>query len=183
MSFIINLFFLIALTQGCASPITHKSTSLSVPTTACPTITTCFTPGHDCTKEINQQISRANHTILVEAYQFTSKPIANALINAKNKGVSIKVILDKSQIKSKYSMLALLYQAGIPIWIDTKPAIAHNKIMIIDNIDVITGSFNFTDSAQKRNAENVVFISDKKTALHYTQNWKNREAQSKSWPY
>ena len=56
---------------------------------------------------------------------------------------------------------------GIPVWIDTRPAIAHNKILIIDGTEVITGSFNFTDSAQNRNAENLVFISDDKVAQEY----------------
>ena len=59
-----------------------------------------------------------------------------------------------------------------------KPAIAHNKVMIIDDKEVITGSFNFTDAAQKRNAENVVFISDTKLAKEYAQNWAKREQQS-----
>ncbi|EDP45888.1 endonuclease [Rickettsiella grylli] len=53
--------------------------------------------------------------------------------------------------------------------------------MIIDKKEVITGSFNFTDSAQKRNAENLVFITDIKLAQEYIQNWYNREHQSK--PY
>lgn len=50
--------------------------------------------------------------------------------------------------------------------------------MIIDEKEVITGSFNFTDGAQKINAENVVFITDAKLAQEYIQNWENREHQS-----
>ena len=75
-------------------------------------------------------------------------------------------------------MLHYIVDAGIPVWVDTKPAIAHNKVMIIAEKEVITGSFNFTDAAQKRNAENLVFITDTKLAKEYMANWENREHQS-----
>ncbi len=100
------------------------------------------------------------------------------MIAAKNRSVKVKVILDKSQRKQKYSLLHYIVDAGIPVWIDTKPAIAHNKVMIIDGKEVITGSFNFTDAAQKRHAENEVFISDTKLAKQFIENWQNREHQS-----
>ena len=75
-------------------------------------------------------------------------------------------------------MLHYIADTGIPVWIDSKPAIAHNKVMIIDEKEVITGSFNFTDAAQKRNAENVVFITDIKLAEEFIENWQNREHHS-----
>ena len=166
------------LIQGCVgSPSTHLI-SLPSKSITCPVIQACFTPGQDCTRQITDQIAKAEHSILVQAYGFSSKDIANALIAAKNRGVNVKVILDKSQRSQKYSLLHYIVDAGIPVWIDMKPAIAHNKVMIIDEKEVVTGSFNFTDAAQKRNAENVVFISDSKLAKEYTQNWENRKNQS-----
>ncbi len=146
-------------------------------------VETCFTPGQNCVDKLTAQLMQAQSSILVEAYQFTSQPIADALVAAQNRGVSVQVILDKSQVKSKYSMLSFLHQSGVPVWIDTKPTIAHNKIMIIDQREVITGSFNFTDSAQKHNAENILFISNEKVAQDYLRNWECRKTQSKSWPY
>lgn len=144
----------------------------------CPVIHSCFTPGQDCTHQITDHIAKAKQAILVQAYYFTSTDIADALIAAKKRGVNVKVILDKSQRSQKSSLLHYIMNAGIPVWIDTKPAIAHNKIMIIDEKEVITGSFNFTDAAQKRNAENLVFITDTQLAQEYINNWKNREKQS-----
>jgi hypothetical protein len=141
------------LIQGCSGPSPINLVSLSAKPITCPTIHSCFTPGQDCTHQITDQIVKANHSILVQAYGFSSKNIADALIAAKNRGVNVKVILDKSQRKQKYSLLYYIVDAGIPVWIDMKPAIAHNKVMIIDDKEVITGSFNFTDAAQKRNAE------------------------------
>lgn len=166
------------LIQGCSGSSPTNLVSLSATPITCPIIDSCFTPGQDCTHQITDHIAKAKHSILVQAYGFSSKDIANALIAAKNRGVNVKVILDKSQRKQKYSLLHYIFDAGIPIWIDMKPAIAHNKVMIIDRKEVITGSFNFTDAAQKRNAENVVFISDIKLSKEYIQNWENREQQS-----
>lgn len=115
----------------------------------------CFTPDQDCTGELVQSIDNAKQSILVQAYSFTSKPIAEALVGAKRHGVDVKVILDESQIKERNSVLSYLVSQQIPIWIDYRVAIAHNKVMIFDGQSVATGSFNFTRGAQ-RNAENLL---------------------------
>ena len=81
------------------------------------------------------------------------------------------MILDKSQRTEKYSEADFLVNMGIPTWIDAKHAIAHNKIMVIDEATVITGSFNFTKAAEERNAENMLVIRDKALAENYTANW------------
>lgn len=139
----------------------------------------CFTPGSNCTQDIVTMISSAKKTIYVQAYSFTSAPIAKALVDAQARGVDVKVILDKSQYAAeKYSSSKFLSNHGIPVWIDYKPAIAHNKIMIIDNGIVITGSFNFTKSAQEKNAENLIMISDTAVASKYLENWMRRQRES-----
>ncbi len=120
--------------------------------------------------------------MLVQAYSFTSKPIAKSLIEAKERGVDIKVILDESQTSSKHSVINELFEHKIPIWIDFKPAIAHSKVIIIDDQKVITGSFNFSDAAQQRNAENLLIITgDSPLVEQYVENWKDRQLQSR--PY
>ena len=68
---------------------------------------------------------------------------------------------------------------GIPLLIDSVHAIAHNKVMVIDGKEVITGSFNFTKAAEQHNAENVVFIDDSAVASAYTRNWQDHAAYSK----
>lgn len=141
----------------------------------------CFTPGQDCTGELVQSIDSAKQSILVQAYSFTSKPIAEALVDAKHKGVDVKVILDKSQVKERNSVLGYLARQQIPIWIDNRVAIAHNKVMVFDGQIVSTGSFNFTSSAQKRNAENLLILNDSTLAKQYAKNWYSR--QTLSQPY
>jgi len=119
-----------------------------------------FSPNGGCTDAILSQINQAKTEILLQAYSFTSQPIARALIQAKKRGVKIIAVLDKSNRTQKYSAATFLKNMGIPVFIDDKHAIAHNKIMIIDNRTVITGSFNFTLAAENKNAENLLIIED-----------------------
>lgn len=138
----------------------------------------CFTPPSGCGALIVQQISRAEKSIYVQAFNFYSEPVANALIKAKKRGVDVRVILDKTNNENSRSQARHVMQAGIEVTIDPVVGIAHNKVMIIDKKKVITGSFNFSDSADTRNAENVLLIDDTQMARHYLQNWMERRAEA-----
>jgi phosphatidylserine/phosphatidylglycerophosphate/cardiolipin synthase-like enzyme len=140
-----------------------------------------FSPHGGCTDAIIRELNQAKHTILVQAYSFTSAPIAKALLNAHKRGVKVEVILDKSQRTEKYSSATFLFNNGIPVKIDAKHAIAHNKVIIIDSDTVITGSFNFTKAAEEKNAENLLVIRDKKLASLYIKNWKEHERHSEAY--
>ena len=140
----------------------------------------CFTPAQNCTKEIVTQINAAKKYINVQAYSFTSKPIARALVKAYVRGIKVKVILDKSNFTpGMRSQASYLLAHHIPIWNDYKLNIAHNKVMIFDGQTVETGSFNFTTSAQYYNAENVLIIHNKALADRYLANWFSRQAAAK----
>jgi phosphatidylserine/phosphatidylglycerophosphate/cardiolipin synthase-like enzyme len=124
-------------------------------------------------------INAAQKSIYVQAYSFTSTPIMRALNAAHERGVDVKVILDKSQVRArKYTSAKYFKNHDIPVWIDYEPEIAHNKVMIIDESEVITGSFNFTNAAQFRNAENVLIVKNKELAKKYMDNWKDRWTHS-----
>jgi len=138
-----------------------------------PRIEVYFSPDGGCTEAVVNALNHATSTVLVQAYSFTSAPIAKALVDASRRGVKIQVILDKSQRTDKYSSATFLAHEGIPTYIDAKHAIAHNKIMVIDGHEVLTGSFNFTTAAEKHNAENLLVIEDPELAARYTANWKN----------
>lgn len=139
--------------------------------------TVCFTPQENCTQKIVATINNAVSNIWVQAYSFTSRPIADALLDATQRGVQVKIIIDKVNLKPG-STPRFLARHQIPVWVDKKPAIAHNKVMIIDQTKVITGSFNFTRAAQFSNAENVLIIDDATLAKKYLQNWQLRQAKS-----
>ena len=145
-------------------------------------IRSCFTPGQDCTGLIVDQVDHAMQLVLVQAYGMTSEPIMQALAQAKRRGVDVRVLLDKSNEQERYSAATFLMNQGVAVLIDDKVAIAHNKVMVIDDAHVITGSFNFTKAAQERNAENVLVIRQyPELARTYIENWRNRAAVSR--PY
>jgi phosphatidylserine/phosphatidylglycerophosphate/cardiolipin synthase-like enzyme len=128
-----------------------------------------------------REIESTHNTIFVQAYSFTSAPIAKALADARARGVEVAVILDDSQKTEKYSSADFLVHAGIATGIDARHAIAHNKVMILDGRTVITGSFNFTKAAEESNAENLLIIRDAKIAEMYAQNWRAHAEHSQ--PY
>lgn len=141
-------------------------------------ITVYFSPKGGGTQSIIQKLDKAQKSVLVQAYSFTSAPIAKALLSAHKRGVRVEVILDKSQRKEKYSSADFLGHSGTRTLIDSVHAIAHNKIMIIDGETVITGSFNFTKAAEEKNAENLLVIRDKVLAEKYIKNWQEHEGHS-----
>jgi phosphatidylserine/phosphatidylglycerophosphate/cardiolipin synthase-like enzyme len=143
-----------------------------------PTIEVYFSPHGGCTEAVIKELDKAESSVLVQAYSFTSAPIAKALLDAHKRGLKVEVILDKSQRTQQYSSATFLYNSGIPTKIDAKHAIAHNKVMIIDGETVITGSFNFTKAAEENNAENLLVIRDKKLSEQYTENWQEHERHS-----
>lgn len=143
-----------------------------------PMISVWFSPNGGCTNAVVQAVNAAKSTVLVQAYSFTSAPIAKALKDAHDRGVDVRVILDKSQRTERYSGLTYLHHAGIPTWIDAAHAIAHNKVMVIDGETLVTGSFNFTKAAEEKNAENLLVIHDKALAKAYSHNWADHLAHS-----
>lgn len=143
-------------------------------------VSVCFTPQGYCRGQILRLIYSAKQSIKVQAYSFTSFKIASALVKMKEKGVDVQVLMDKSQFICKiHSMRGYLMRHGIPIWNDYQPRIAHNKVLIIDNQLVETGSYNFTRAAQEYNTENVVIIHSPEIASQFTQNWLKRRDHSR----
>ena len=130
-----------------------------------------FSPNGGTTQAIIKEINDAKSEILVQAYSFTSSPIAKALVDANKRGVKVEAILDKSQRKQTYTEATFLSNMNIPTYIDSKHGIAHNKVMIIDRTTVVTGSFNFTKAAEEKNAENLLIIKSKELAKLYADNW------------
>lgn len=130
----------------------------------------CFVPSEKCDQELSSIIYQAKDSVYVQAYHLTNKKILIALIEAHSKGVGVQVILDKSAAKEGF----ILKMNGIPVTIDKDRAIAHNKVMIIDRDSVVTGSFNFTESAQRRNVENYIYIKDAALSEKYYDNFQDR---------
>lgn len=159
-----------------------STTAIAAPFPSGGTVEVFFSPAGGATEAVVQEIRAARQEVLVQAYSFTSRPIVKALIDAKKRGVKIEAVLDKCNATAKYSAATFLFNAGIPVLIDDKHAIAHNKVMIIDHQTLITGSFNFTAAAESKNAENLLVIKgNQKLTDHYMRNYD--EHRGHSMPY
>ena len=117
-----------------------------------------FSPKGGCTEVVVHELQQARSEILVQAYSFTNKAIAQALVDAKLRGVHVEIVLDHSQEKEPHTDLPFFIEQGLAPRIDDKHAIAHNKIMVLDGHTVLTGSFNFTNQAEEHNAENLLVL-------------------------
>lgn len=162
-----------------------RKTPLVLPASG--TVQAAFTPGDDAGKLIADIVHTAHSQILVQTFSFTHRKIAEALIAAKRRGVDVKVLADKDQIRRiPTSLISKIAAEGVPVFTDSRHASAHNKIMVIDagspEATLITGSFNFTQAAQYRNAENVLVIRNNAPLTDlYLKNWQRHYEHSQ--PY
>lgn len=129
----------------------------------------CFSPHGGCTSQIIKTINACRDPVYVAAYSFTSKPIVAALIE-KNRSIPVRVVLDRSNRTARGSGLNALRSGGVAVRLDDKHAITHNKYIVCGDT-VETGSFNFTNNAEKNNAENALAIRDEPLAQTYRMNW------------
>jgi len=111
-------------------------------------------------KEIIKNINQAEAFINIAMYIFTDREIALPLAKARERGVKVRLYLDKDQVDYKYSQSRFLVQKGIKTRISTNNYNMHNKFAIIDNRLLLTGSYNWTFSANHRNDENLMVIDD-----------------------
>jgi phosphatidylserine/phosphatidylglycerophosphate/cardiolipin synthase-like enzyme len=138
-----------------------------------------FAPNTDVAAAVVKVIDASDLEVLVQAYGFTHNGIAQALVRAHQRGVRVCVLLDqKSQTLNQY-VIGLLSEAHMALRFDGKHVIAHNKVMVVDRTIVITGSFNFTNSAATRNAENLLVLKSPELAHTYRLQWQNHWAHSR----
>jgi len=138
-----------------------------------------FLPKGGCQDAIVRELKRARKEILVQAYSFTADPITYGLVEAKKRGVHVEILLDRSNEEASYSDLHILVENQVPILIDAKHAIAHNKIMVVDRKVVLTGSFNFTNQAEHENAENLLILTHHHDLVkHYLENYQAHKSHS-----
>ena len=132
----------------------------------------CFSPDGNCDQMIIRAIDNAQEEIRVEAYSFTAKNIASALIRAKKRGIDVQVIQDSEEVGKRGSVAPYLVHAGIPVFTDTEQGgIFHDKVVIIDRTVVEQGSENFSYAGSNRNGENILIIQSWQLASYYLKDW------------
>ena len=137
-----------------------------------------FSPRGGCEAALDAAIGSAKVSCLVQDYALADPNIEAALVSARQRGVDVEVILDSRWNKGDAKGMDVLLSGGVPVFLDAAHAIAHNKITIVDDQIVMTGSFNYTSSAENRNAENLIELDSKELADRYTANWQVHRAHS-----
>ncbi len=156
----------------------------AAPLPATGTVEALFTPWDDAEGSIVRALGEARKTVHVQAYLLTSRSIAKALLDAKLRGVAVEILADREMVaKGENSQIPKLVDEGIPVWLETRYATAHNKVIVIDapgeQAVVITGSYNFTWSAQARNAENLLILrGNPALARRYLDNWRRHRDEA-----
>ncbi|WP_296227141.1 phospholipase D family protein [Ralstonia sp. UBA689] len=141
------------------------------------TVQAAFTPDDDIEGLLADVIGQARQQVLVQAYLLSNKAITRALLAAHQRGVDVRVLADREQMmRANGSRVPEIANAGIPVWLEVRYKNAHNKVIVIDphgpNPVLVTGSFNFTQTAQRGNAENVLIVrGDADLAQRYAANW------------
>jgi len=146
-----------------------------------------FSPWDDVEGAVLRALAEAQQSVHVQMFLLTSRNIANALIDAHRRGVTVAVLVDREMVvNGENSQAPRLAAAGIEVRLETRYTAAHNKILLIDVASshpvVMTGSYNFTWSAQARNAENVLILRDNPAlARVYFANWQRHHAEATPW--
>lgn len=159
--------------------------SIPVLVQAEPNVQVGFSPEGSAQKLVLETIASAKHDIQILAYAFQAPDIMQALVAAKNRGVNVRVVVDKKRNKGKTSKKAMDFVTsnGVELRTNDHFHIHHDKVIIVDGSTVETGSFNFAPSAETANSENVVVIRDMpEVAKQYVAHWQSRWDLGKPYP-
>ena len=139
-----------------------------------------FSPDDHVAKKIASILRDAKESIFIMAYSFTANDLGDIIRQKAQAGVLVKGVMDEGQIKTNTgSEFDSFTKAGLPIYPDGNEGLMHSKVIIVDREIVITGSYNFTASAERTNDENVIIFYDKQVAMRYLQEFQRVFDQSK----
>lgn len=172
-----SVIFMLAALSGAV-----HATGVSLPAQG--SLQALFAPWDDVESAVIDVVAGARKQVLVQAYLLTSKKIATTLVAAHRRGIDVRVLVDGGQLeKVPSSMAADLSSAGVSVWVETRYQNAHNKLIVVDaggpSATVITGSFNFTWTAQHKNAENILIARNNPAlASRYAENWERHRQEA-----
>jgi phosphatidylserine/phosphatidylglycerophosphate/cardiolipin synthase-like enzyme len=126
-----------------------------------------FSPNGGCQQAVISEIKKAAHTIDIAMYYLSSRDIAQALVKARENNVRVRIVLDQGQEIEPASKSSYFIKHGFDIRYHLGFGLMHNKFAIIDGRTLITGSFNWTLTAEERNEENLLIITDESTIEKY----------------
>jgi phosphatidylserine/phosphatidylglycerophosphate/cardiolipin synthase-like enzyme len=172
------------------SSATQQSRTTTVTTTLYATHTTtatekvgavevvCFSRAERCDDLLTGLIKGSKDRIYVAIYSFTSDRLAEALIEARRRGVDVRVVMERREANVTGSEYPRLLGAGVDVRLDANPGLMHHKFMVIDGEIVVTGSYNWSAAAEERNDENLVVIRDRAVAGAFEREFERIWSQS-----
>ncbi|MCP4134342.1 MAG: hypothetical protein GY754_25430 [bacterium] len=144
----------------------RKNNSFAAPGLA---IDAYFSPEDMVEDVIISRIEKARKSIRFMAFSFTSKKISETIIKKHKQGIPVYGIFETRGAKSKYAEYVKMLIEGLPVKLDKNRYTMHHKVIIIDDEQVITGSFNFSKNANLKNDENTIIIKNRSIAEKYVQ--------------
>ncbi len=130
------------------------------PKAPAPDVSAHFSPRGGCTNSVIDEIASAKHTVELSGRTLTSPRIADALAAAARRGVHVTVLLDAALASEHREQVRYLVGERIPVLLDAKHGLADNRVVLVDNHTLLTGSFDFSDTAEEGNASNVLILRD-----------------------
>ncbi|HSV94632.1 MAG TPA: phospholipase D-like domain-containing protein [Spirochaetia bacterium] len=113
-----------------------------------------------------QKIDASEKSIDLAVFEFDIEAVGQAIIRAKERGVTVRVVYD-NEYSDKDKQMGELKSEGIPAVPDNRSALMHNKFFVFDNDCVWTGSFNITNNASRKNNENAVYFCSPEASANY----------------
>jgi phosphatidylserine/phosphatidylglycerophosphate/cardiolipin synthase-like enzyme len=172
------------------SSATQQSRTTTITTTLYATYTTtatetvrdvegvCFSRAERCDDLLTGLIRGAKDRIYVAIYSFTSDRLAEALIEARRRGVDVRVVMERREANGTGSEYPRLLGAGVEVRLDANPGLMHHKFMVIDGEIVVTGSYNWSAAAEEKNDENLIVIRDRAVAGAFEREFERIWSQS-----
>ena len=145
-------------------------------------VTIIYAPPPGPQTAIEAAVDAATIAVRVLMYELSNPTLAQALINAHRRGVSVSVVLDARMSQEKHSLAKDLAAAGIAVSIDAQHACMHHKTCIIDGLLLYCGSYNWTYAAEHENAECSVRIDDPPTVAQAAMEFGTHLAHSSQFP-
>ncbi len=128
-----------------------------------------FSPDDGAQARVLSWLDGARRSVDVMAFTLTANPVAEAFFRIADRGVTVRGVVEAERTGDLGSDVRGLRGQGLDLRLDINPATMHHKVIVIDGETVITGSYNFTRSAEERNDENVLIVLDPAIGHAYSQ--------------
>lgn len=126
-----------------------------------------FSPGEDCRRQLLDLLVGAHDAIAISVFTISDDRLSDAILNAYNRGVNVRLITDDDKALDQGSDIYRLIEAGLPVRMDASENHMHHKFAIIDKRILVNGSFNWTRSATDYNQENILVTDEPKLVGAY----------------